>query len=73
MAVFFIRKGVVSVVLTRPGKASFHMGIDLCCCVKQGVLFTTERVEKRAEVLPQEDSVIVGGLIKSHKKENTEG
>tara|TARA_R100000750_G_scaffold4946_1_gene3869 strand:+ start:1596 stop:1721 length:126 start_codon:yes stop_codon:yes gene_type:complete len=41
--------------------------------MKQGELFTTGGVEKRAERLPQEDSVIVGGLIKSHKKENTEG
>ena len=69
----FIRKDVISVVLTGPGKASFHMGIDLCCCVKQGVLFTTESLEKRAEILPQEDLIVVGREIKPLKKENAEG
>jgi len=68
----FIRK-TLSKVLTGPGKASFHMGIDLCCCVKQGVLFTTESVEKRAEILAQEDLIVVGREIKPLKKENAEG
>jgi hypothetical protein len=35
--------------------------------------FTTESVEKRAEILPQEDLIVVGREIKPLKKENAEG
>jgi hypothetical protein len=58
-------------VLTGPGKAPFHMGIDLCCCVKQGVLFTTESVENVQKYCPKKIPSSLASKL-NHLKKKTQ-
>ena len=41
-------------------RALFFRAHGLCCCVNPRCAGRTTSVEKRAEILPQEDSIFVG-------------